>query len=414
MGTSPESVRVMQAEGLPVPVQLTQGAATRDPEQLAFEKEQLFSELGGPLRRRAEENNLQALQNFDRFIDMTGGEAPDISSTGNAVINALSKGYQAAKNRVRVAYKAADNAGETAELVSYAPIVDFINGQTATTRTTLAPILQSTLEKIRLEDPTNSGQISIRAMEDIRKTINKAAQPGTPNEVYGGSVKDIIDDVTEGVGGDLYKKARQLRIDQANKFEKRAVVSRFVSNIKNMDDRRVPADRVFQSAILNEAPENIQYLKKTLKELGDDGRQAWSELQAATLRHIQEQATKNVNMTSDNLPVVSVAQLNKVVTELDKNGRLDLIFNPKMAQQVRDLRDVMQYVNTVPPGTSINNSGTARTLLTLLSESGATAWMTGGIPVPVLTGIKVIRDQIKDAGIKRKINRSLLPRSERD
>lgn len=414
MGTSPENVRVMQAEGLPVPVQLTQGAATRDPEQLAFEKEQLFSQLGGPLRRRAEENNLQALQNFDRFIDMTGGEAPDIASTGNAVINALSKGYEAAKNRVRVAYKAADNAGETAELVSYAPIVDFINGQTATTRTTLAPILQSTLEKIRLEDPTNSGQISIRAMEDIRKTINKAAQPGTPNEVYGGSVKDIIDDVTEGVGGDLYKKARQLRIDQANKFEKRAIVSRFVSNIKNMDDRRVPADRVFQSAILNEAPENIQYLKTTLKELGDDGRQAWSELQAATLRHVQEQATKNVNLTSDNLPVVSVAQLNKVVNELDKNGRLDLIFNPKMAQQVRDLRDVMQYVNTVPPGTSINNSGTARTLLALLSESGATAWMTGGIPVPVLTGIKVIRDQVKDASIKRKINRSLLPRSERD
>jgi len=413
MGTSPEEIRLMQAEGLPVPVQLTRGAAARDPEQLAFEKEQIFSELGGPLRRRAEENNLQALQNFDRFIDMTGAEAPDIASTGNAVIKALSQGYQASKNRVRVAYTEADKAGETAEMVSYNDLVNFIDQQTPTTRTSLAPILQSTLEKLRMEDPAGSGLISIRALEDVRKSINKAVQPGTPNSTYGNALKDLIDTATEGVGGDLYKKARQLRIDQADKFEKRAIVARLVSNIKNMDDRRVPADRVFQSAILNESPENIQFLRRTLRDLGDDGKQAWSELQGATLRHIQERATANVNKTSENLDVISAAQLNKAVDELDKNGRLDLIFNPKMAQQVRDLRDVVQYVNTVPPGTSINTSGTARTLAAALGEMVVTGTTTS-IPLPILTGIKVIRDQIKDAKIKKQINRSLLPRGEQD
>jgi hypothetical protein len=413
MGTSPEEIRLMQAEGLPVPVQLTRGAAARDPEQLAFEKEQIFSELGGPLRRRAEENNLQALQNFDRFIDMTGAEAPDVASTGNAVIKALSQGYQASKNRVRAAYTEADKAGETAEMVSYNDLVNFIDQQTPTTRTSLAPILQSTLEKLRMEDPSGSGLISIRALEDVRKSINKAVQPGTPNSTYGNALKDLIDTATEGVGGELYKKARQLRIDQADKFEKRAIVARLVSNIKNMDDRRVPADRVFQSAILNESPENIQFLRRTLRDLGDDGKQAWSELQGATLRHIQERATANVNKTSENLDVISAAQLNKAVDELDKNGRLDLIFNPKMAQQVRDLRDVVQYVNTVPPGTSINTSGTARTLAAALGEMVVTGTTTS-IPLPVLTGIKVIRDQIKDAKIKKQINRSLLPRGEQD
>ena len=413
MGTSPEQIRLMQAEGLPVPVQLTRGAAARDPEQLAFEKEQIYTELGGPLRRRAEENNLQALQNFDRFIDMTGAEAPDVASTGNAVINALSNGYQASKNRVRTAYTAADKAGETAEMVPYNSIIDFVNQQTPTTRTTLAPILQSTVEKLNMEDPAKTGMISIRALEDVRKSINKAVQPGTPNESYGVALKELIDTSTEGVGGDLYKKARELRIDQANKFENRAIVARLVSNIKNMDDRRVPADRVFKTAILNDSPENIQFLRRTLRDLGDDGKQAWSELQGATLRHIQERATANVNKTSENLDVVSAAQLNKAVDELDKNGRLDLIFNPKMAQQVRDLRDVIQYVNTVPPGTSINNSGTARTLAAALAEMAITGTATS-IPLPILTGIKVIRDQVKNAKIKKQINRSLLPRDERD
>lgn len=413
MGTSPEAVRLMQAEGLPVPIEMTRGAATRDPEQLAFEKEQIFSSLGGPLRKRAEENNLQALQNFDRFIDMTGAEAPDIAATGNAVIKALSQGYQASKNRVRAAYTRAEKAGETSELVPYATLVDYINQQTPTTRTSLAPILQSTLEKLRMEDPQGTGMISIRALEDVRKAVNKAVQPGTPNATYGSAIKDMIDTVTEGVGGDLYKEARRLRIEQGDKFEKRAIVARLVSNIKNMDDRRIPADRVFQSAILNESPENIRFLRSTLRDLGDDGKQAWGELQAATLRHLQERATGNVNLTSENLPVISAAQLNKAVSELDKNGRLDLIFNPKMAQQVRDLRDVIQYVNTVPPGTSINNSGTARTLAAMMVEMGATFTGTG-IPLPVITGIKLIRDQVKDAKIKKQINRSLLPRGERD
>lgn len=413
MGTSPEQIRLMQAEGLPVPVQLTRGAAARDPEQLAFEKEQIYTELGGPLRRRAEENNLQALQNFDRFIDMTGAETPDVASTGNAVINALSNGYQASKNRVRTAYTAADKAGETAEMVPYNSLIDFVNQQTPTTRTTLAPILQSTVEKLNMEDPEKTGMISIRALEDVRKSINKAVQPGTPNESYGTALKELIDASTEGVGGDLYKKARGLRIDQANKFENRAIVARLVSNIKNMDDRRVPADRVFKTAILNDSPENIQFLRRTLRDLGDDGKQAWSELQGATLRHIQERATANVNKTSENLDVVSAAQLNKAVDELDKNGRLDLIFNPKMAQQVRDLRDVIQYVNTVPPGTSINNSGTARTLAAALAEMAITGTATS-IPLPILTGIKVIRDQVKNAKIKKQINRSLLPRDQQD
>jgi GNAT superfamily N-acetyltransferase len=413
MGTSPEQIRLMQAEGLPVPVQLTRGAAARDPEQLAFEKEQIYTELGGPLRRRAEENNLQALQNFDRFIDMTGAEAPDVASTGNAVINALSNGYQASKNRVRTAYTAADKSGETAEMVPYNSLIDFINQQTPTTRTTLAPILQSTVEKLNMEDPAKTGMVSIRSLEDVRKSINRAVQPNTPNEAYGKTLKDLIDTATEGVGGDLYKKARQLRIDQANKFENRAIVARLVSNIKNMDDRKVPADRVFKTAILNDSPENIQFLRRTLRDLGDDGKQAWSDIQGATLRHIQKRATANVNKTSENLDVVSAAQLNKAVDELDQNGRLDLILNPKVAQQVRDLRDVVQYVNTVPPGTSINNSGTARTLVAALGEMAITG-ATTSIPLPILTGIKVIRDQVKNAKIKKQINRSLLPRDQRD
>jgi len=408
-GTSPETMRMAQAQGLPVPVELTRGAATRDAEQLAFEKEQIFGELGGPLRRRAEENNLQALQNFDRLIDMTGAETPDIVATGNAVINALTTGYKAAKNKVNVAYKRADAAGETQEPVSYAEVVDCINQQPPTTVSQIAPILRTVSEQLRINDPDGTGMVRLRDLEEVRKLINKNTQYGTPNAAYGVELKGIIDQATEGKGGELYQQARKLRIEQARKFENRAIVSRLVSNIKNMDDPKVAADKVFKRSILDGSPEEIKFLRQTLRTSGASGRQAWSELQGATVRHLQEAATQGVNMTSENLPVISTAKLNQELGKLEKNGRLDVIFDPKMAQTLRDLNDVVRYVNTVPPGTSINNSGTGRTLIAALGEMSATG-LTTGIPVPLLTGLKVLKDSIRDAKIKAKIARSLMPK----
>jgi hypothetical protein len=90
--------RTTTAESLPVPINLTKGAATREAQQLAFEKEQIKSDLGGPLRQRAEENNLQALQNFDALVDMTDAQLMDLSSTGGAVVKSLTEGLTAAKN----------------------------------------------------------------------------------------------------------------------------------------------------------------------------------------------------------------------------------------------------------------------------------------------------------------------------
>lgn len=409
-GTSGDIMRLSKAEGLPVPVELTQGAATRDAEQLAFEKEQIFGPLGGPLRARAEENNAQILQNFDRFIDMTGAELPDLASTGNAVTKALSAGYKQAKDRVNVAYKRAEAAGELAEPVSYKDVADFIAEQTPTTREKLAPILNAVDEQLRKNDPDGTGLVPLNALEQVRKLINKASVPGTENGNYGGQLKGLIDQATEGKGGALYKKARALRIEQARKYENRAVVERLVANVKNKADAKTTSDEVVRKSILTESPEDIKFLRHALKTSGKDGRQAWKELQGATIRHIQEQATKNVNLTANNEPVVSAAGLNRVVNELDKSGRLDAIFDPATAQRVRDLRDVVQYINTVPPGTSINNSGTARTLLAALAEMGVTGGATG-VPLPLLTGLKVLRSAVQDNRIKKKISQSLIPKN---
>jgi hypothetical protein len=409
---TPEALRrTTTAETLPVPVTLTKGAATRDAQQLAFEKEQIKSDLGGPLRQRAEENNLQALQNFDALVDMTDAQLMDLSSTGGAVVKSLTEGLTAAKNRTRAAYKAAEKAGELENSVTLKTVVDYINENIP--EGDLAPILKAAQQKaiaIGAAVPDADGRlvaqpITLRQAESLRQTFQRAGFEGA-DQFHGGSLKRAFDVETEGLGGDLYKKARQIRLDQARKFENRAIVARLIKNRKGMEDPQVAADQVFRKSILNSSPEEITFLKRVLLTSGNDGQQAFKELQGATVRHLRDEATKGMGMDSQDRPLISPAKLHQSVQALDANGRLDVILGKKNAQVVRDLDDVVRYVTTVPPGTLVNSSGTAGTLLAAMAEAGATGALTG-LPLPVASGIRQIIKMRQEGRTKAKINEAL-------
>lgn len=409
---TPEAMRrTTTAESLPVPVQLTKGAATRDAQQLAFEKEQIKSDLGGPLRQRAEENNLQALQNFDALAEMTDAQLMDLSSTGGAVVKSLTEGLTAAKNKTRAAFKVAEKAGELENNVTLSSVVDYINENIP--EGDLAPILKAAQQKaiaIGAAVPDADGRlvaqpITLRQAESLRQTFQRAGFEGA-DQFHGGSLKRAFDVETEGLGGDLYKKARQTRLDQARKFENRAIVARLIKNRKGMEDPQVAADQVFRKSILNSSPEEITFLKRVLLTSGKDGQQAFKELQGATVRHLRDEATKGMGMDSQDRPLISPAKLHQSVQALDANGRLDVILGKKNAQTVRDLDDVVRYVTTVPPGTLVNSSGTAGTLMAAIAEAGATGALTG-LPLPVASGLRQIIKMRQEGRTKAKINEAL-------
>jgi hypothetical protein len=403
--------RTTTAESLPVPINLTKGAATREAQQLAFEKEQIKSDLGGPLRQRAEENNLQALQNFDALVDMTDAQLMDLSSTGGAVVKSLTEGLTAAKNRTRAAYKAAENAGELENNVTLSNVVGYINENIP--EADLAPVLKAARAKaiaVGAAVPDENGNlvaqpITLRQAESLRKTFQRAGFEGA-DQFHGGSLKRAFDVETEGLGGDLYKKARQTRIEQARKFENRAIVARLIKNRKGMEDPLVAADQVFRKSVLNSSPEEITFLKRVLLTSGVDGQQAWKELQGATVRNLRDDATKGMGMDSMDRPLISPAKLHQSVQALDRNGRLDVLLGKKNAQIVRDLDDVVRYVTTVPPGTLVNSSGTAGTLMAAIAEAGATGALTG-LPLPVASGLRQIIKMRQEGRTKAKINEAL-------
>ena len=420
--------RVATGEQMPVPFTLTRGAATREAEQLAFEKEAMRDPvLGAPLRQRAEENNLQALQNMDALIDMTSAQAPDIAATGSAVTKALSQGYQNEKNRVNVLYTKARKSPEAQEPVDTNAVVmigqgddaienslvGYLNSKVTGVPSSAVPdTARKLMVKLGLAAEDESGNLvglpaTVGKMEDLRKELSGVAKfddrVGLREETI---LKRLIDAQTEPVAGPTFREARAARTQMARKYENRAVVARLIKNVRGMDDPRVPADKVFQASVLDSSPEEITFLRRVLQTSGDDGKQAWSELQGAFGRHLRDQATKNMGMDSNDNPIVSPAKLHEAVRQFDANGRLDLMLGKQNAQIVRDLDDLVRYVNTVPPGTLINSSGTAATLMAAMAETGAQTVLTG-FPVPVLMAAREIAKMKRRNEKKAKINAAL-------
>jgi hypothetical protein len=255
--------------------------------------------------------------------------------------------------------------------------------------------------------PAKGKEISVGQMEKLRSELGGVADRASPTQIRDETIlKKLIDAQTEPVAGPLAKEARALRTKQARKFENRSVIARLITNRKGMDDPKVAADQVFNKSILNASPEEVTFLKRVINSSGEDGKQAWKDLQGALLNHIRDEATKGVGLDSQNRPLVSAAKLNQAVSALDKNDRLDIVLGKENARIVRDLNDVTKYIMTVPPGTLINNSGTTGMLLAAMAEAGTTGALTG-LPVPVLSGLKAISNAIKSSKMKAKINDAL-------
>jgi hypothetical protein len=357
--TSEAAMRQERAQRMGIP--LTKGEQMPELGLQQFESDIVKQkpELAKPLIELKAKQKQAIVNKFEQMASQTGAEFADPDAyrkVGSIVDEALTKEYQKKFDAYKAKYKAADTSGQTLEEVPYQGLVDFINRQTPTTQQSLAPILQDTLEQLRLNDPTNKGSISIRALEDIYQNIGKKAQPGTPNATYGKDLKGLIDEATEGVGGDLYRTARQSRRQLANDFENNYRVAKLLGTKGGYADRAVALDDVFSHIVLDGSLEEMRTVTKLLKKAGPEGRQAYAELQGQTVEHLKDQLTKNASGQ------LSFAKLKTAMDSLDREGKLEYMFGKSGASQLRDLKQVVQDALVKDPK-AVNWSNTGNVVM---------------------------------------------------
>lgn len=404
---TPEEVsRVQMAQQLRVPVPLSKGQATRDLAQQQFEIETAKNypeTVGKPLIKAQADRNDAILQNFDAFIDDIGKQTFGLEPTGRVVVEALNKDAQRAKAKINETYKLAREQGETEQPVTYAPLRTFIEEQTPTVRSKIAPVLDVVNEQLSKNDPKGTGQITINALEDIYALINKMYEPGTPNATYGRDLRNIINTITEGQGGKLYQEARSLRQEYAKNFENIGAVDRLLRTKPNSTDRLVAFEDVFQKSIINGSLDDVKNLGIALDRSGPQGKQAFKELQGQTIEYLKDQVTKSIDTDIYGNPVVSPAKFKSAVRLLDQDGKLDYLFGKKGAQEIRDLMETTILVNAPLKGAA-NYSNTSSALIRALDRVGV--GLLGKIPL-IGPATEYSFEKLKQRQMKKQVKESI-------
>lgn len=379
--TEEATMRAQRFANMRAPMKPTKGILTRSIDDVQFEREAAKRPEGKGLDNRFAELNQGMERHIDALIEETGATASSSRATGKAVTQALEAKKAAKKAEISKAYKEAEKNGEMAALVDVAPLVEWVEQNRSAAST--AKVINSVEAEInRLSGGT--GKMSINDMEQLRKLTRSLAEPGKPNGHYAELAIKEIDNATAGKGGPAYQQARRLYENYANEFKNREVIAKLVRTKRGTKDRAVAYEDVADSILLDGSLDDMKHAFRVLEahpkgaapEVVAAGKQAAKELRGAAAAKLKERMFSNGGADSAGKVVGSEAQIKRIVAELDKDGKLDYLFGPKGAEEIRDTVKVATDLYTTPKGT-INNSNTASAMEKVLDKL---AGVGGGVP----------------------------------
>lgn len=348
-----ELVRLARAEhfGFTGDRALTRGQATREARQYSDEVNLAkLDVVGDPLATRFDMQRQQVGTVLDDIGRKVGGDdfaEKGAFETGEAVGSAASARAQFLQERVREAYKAAENA---------APDVR-IDGDAFKDR--VAPILDDFEDKIpagvkrrieQLSDPESGREFTPMEAYKLDKLITDLL-PADPNakaeKLAARRLQTAIADAMEDAGGEageagvLYKEAKKVAASRFKEIgDPKGLTAKLVNDVFD-PERVVPS---LKSGSIRQ----IQSLAKFL----EDSPETWRSVRAAVLNDIVERSMPSGNF--------SQAAFNRQIQSMGPR-RLEAIFGKEGASELREFGRLMQDIFAHPAGNRINTSNTATT-----------------------------------------------------
>lgn len=410
----PQAVtRYDQAQSLPVPIVPTRGQATRDFGLQRFERETAKDpELGAPLRERFEEQNQRIAQNLDAFEYQMEPTLSNPIEVGSVIDSALNRRIARDRQRIKAAYRKAEEAGELEAPIALTRAIDTFNELAPDEAVTplLAAVRARAIKTgvaVDAGDGTLIAQpVKLKQAETFRRAVRNATDYDPTNMRASGMIRRAVDEQTAGLGRGLYRAARAERSRFAKDYENVRSIANIIGTRNGTGERQVAIENVLQQSVLSPSvpTASVRQLRRLLQTEGPEGVQAWREVQAGVIRHIRDEALSNIATNERGQRVVSAAKLNRVIAGLDKSGKLDFIFGRQGAEQLRLLNDVATDVLTSPPN-AVNTSNTASVLLGAMDM--VASFSTTGLPVPILTTLRALRNGIRDKVLRSRVDRAL-------
>jgi hypothetical protein len=412
---SADETVLRQQRALSQDIPLTKGQQLQDLAQQQFESDVVKQspDLATSLSEFQKGQKKKIQNRFEQLIEQTGADVDvsDFRKTGAIVDSEIVKQFEAKNKLVDDTYQKARNAGETKAVVDTSKLDKWIADHSAEAvavpeinaiKSKLEALKKAAIEPPEVENLSGfqkkramtanklqSGQVTIDDLENLYKVAGQLSKPGDPSNVFMKQVKTLINDMTEGAGGDLYRAARAERADMGRQFENTYRVAKLLGTRGGYADRAVALDDVFKHVVLDGSLEEMRTVTTLLKKGGEEGQKAYAALQGQTIQHLKNQLEKN---TSGNL---SYDGFSKAITALDREGKLDYMFGKKGRETLIDLQGTLRDALVPIPG-SVNTS-----------SSGNVVTRTLNALVNKLPLAKDIGQAVENQKIKKQVEQSI-------
>ena len=346
--------RVGRAQSLGLPI--SRGQATRNLGQITQEENLQRSEAGQPLRDISTQQDIGLHKKLDEVRKSTGGQADTKLQLGESVQGASRAKYRALKKDYDTKYAVARKAGETAQPADTNALEDFMQVP-ANKRNLgfLTKAIEDYKQQVSKGDKTEKvHQISINDLERIRVEVNAASKSadGTKRH-FAGEAKRVIDQILDNSGGKLYKDARSAFRATKLEFDQQSLIKRLTTEKKNTTDRAIALEDTFDSVVRSGSRDQIKSLIESLTNGGTSatravGAKAVKDLQAATIDYLTEKAAGKRGVRGEQEQLQFNSSFIDAVDELDKDGKLDVLFGPQARTTLRQLREATRDLRTKP------------------------------------------------------------------
>ena len=370
---------------------VSKGQLTRDPLQQRREQMLIASEAGNDLRQAALENNKILLDNVRDLGRGTTGKGK--LQVGQSVQGVLREQMAKANRAVRNAYKVAKDAGELQGTVESQPFLDYLNTHGDPEFVNFAGNKLKAIGAAVEKDGklTQVRPVTLEEMETLYKSASARQKAGGTQGFYARELKDEINSITEGAGGDAYKAARAMRKQMGDEFERTQAVSQLVRNRKMSTDRATKLEDTWRKTVINGGSEDLAKVRTALIKGGRQGRQAWNDLRGATADYIVEKATGGGELGLKDKSGVLHLNWNGLRNAVQAIGqdKLTMLYGKAGYQKLVDIVESAQILKTEAP-TGVKGSNTFDKFVTFMDKAGAIPIVGRGYDVAV-QGAKAVR-----------------------
>lgn len=374
--------RHVEADSLPVKIQLTKGQATQDVNLLSKEQ----NGRAGEVAQRYNEQNGQLVQNMDAIRAKV---APDVTASDPVSLG---------QSRVD-SYKTMDATRQDDISAKYQALQDANGGQFPVDGPTLVNTSQQALKtagkarflpedvKAYLSDYADgSTPMTFNDFENMRTTLaaagRKAARAGDGNaegaiNIVRNQVESLPMTNETAQLKPLADAARQAARERFQAIDNDPAYKAAVNDSAAVHEPSPLADTFVTKYIAN-APS--AHVGRMLSNLSGDP-MAGQEVAAGLMDHIKSQSGIDLRTNTGN---VSQAGYNKTITAKGMSQKLDMAFDPQSAQNVRTLGNVARYTQQQGRGSYVNNSNTLVAHMANVaadSATGAANFLAHGLPV---------------------------------